>query len=130
MKQAKLSAPQVAQINVRIERSLKEEGDAALAEAGLSPTQVVRDLWSKLAQRGTAIDQVVEALGTGGYTSDERAAIQAKLAVLDRVARRRDELAARLSLSAADAPIYADGYDWRDRVQQERERKWDRRGIS
>ena len=130
MKQAKLSTPQVAQINVRIERSLKEEGDAALAEAGLSPTQVVRDLWSKLAQRGTAIDQVVEALGTGGYTSDERAAIQAKLAGLDRVARRRDELAARLSLSAADAPIYADGYDWRDRVQQERERKWDRRGIS
>ena len=130
MKQAKLSTPQTAQINVRIERSLKEEGDAALAEAGLSPTQVVRDLWSKLAQRGTAIDQVVEALGTGGYTSDERAAIQAKLAVLDRVARRRDELAARLSLSATDAPIYADGYDWRDRVQQERERKWDRRGIS
>lgn len=130
MKQAKLSTPQIAQINVRIERSLKEEGDAALAEAGLSPTQVVRDLWSKLAQRGTAIDQVVEALGTGGYTSDERAAIQAKLAVLDRVARRRDELAAHLSLSAADAPIYADGYDWRDRVQQERERKWDRRSIS
>ena len=130
MKQAKLSTPQIAQINVRIERSLKEEGDAALAEAGLSPTQVVRDLWSKLAQRVTAIDQVVEALGTGGYTSDERAAIQAKLAVLDRVARRRDELAAHLSLSAADAPIYADGYDWRDRVQQERERKWDRRSIS
>lgn len=130
MKQAKLSTPQIAQINVRIERSLKEEGDAALAEAGLSPTQVVRDLWSKLAQRGTAIDQVVEALGTGGYTTDERAAIQAKLAVLDRVARRRDELAAHLSLSAADAPIYADGYDWRDRVQQERERKWDRRSIS
>lgn len=130
MKQAKLSTPQIAQINVRIERSLKEGGDAALAEAGLSPTQVVRDLWSKLAQRGTAIDQVVEALGTGGYTTDERAAIQAKLAVLDRVARRRDELAAHLSLSAADAPIYADGYDWRDRVQQERERKWDRRSIS
>ena len=130
MKQAKLAPSQVAQINVRIERSLKEEGDAALAEAGLSPSQIVRDLWGRLAQRGTALSEVISVLGSDEYTSDERAAIKARLEILDRIAHRRDELASRLGLSAADMPIYPDGYEWQERVQQERVRKWDRRGLS
>lgn len=130
MKQTKLAPSQVAQINVRIERSLKEEGDAALAEVGLSPTQVVRDLWGRLAQRGTALSEVMSVLGSDEYTSDERAAIRARLEILDRITRRRDELASRLGLSVADMPIYPDGYEWQERVQQERVRKWDRRGLS
>lgn len=130
MKQSKLASAQMAQINVRIDRGLKEEGDAALAEAGVSPTQVVRDLWGRLAQRGTALDEVMALLGSTEYTSDERAAIEARLAILDRITRSRDELASHLGLSAADMPIYPDGYEWQERVHQERERKWDRRGLS
>lgn len=42
----------VAQVNVRMNRSLKEAGDAALAELGLSPSDVVRKLWEKLSKRG------------------------------------------------------------------------------
>lgn len=130
MKQTKLAASQVAQINVRIERALKEEGDAALAEAGISPSQVVRDLWGRLAQRGEAISDVMAVLGSGERTSEERAATEARLAILDRITRRRDELASRLGLSMADMPVYPDGYEWQERVYQERDRKWDRRGLS
>ena len=120
---------QIAQINVRIDRTLKDEGDAVLAEAGMSPTTIVRSLWTKLAQRGTALDEVVAALDAGGRTSEEQAAIDAKMAVVDRAARRRDELAQSLGLSAANMPVYTDGYDWRDRVQTERDRKRSRRGV-
>jgi hypothetical protein len=51
------------------------------------------------------------------------------MAVVDRAARRRDELAQSLGLSSADMPIYVDGYDWRDRTQAERDRKRNRRGV-
>ncbi|MBQ6524616.1 MAG: type II toxin-antitoxin system RelB/DinJ family antitoxin [Atopobiaceae bacterium] len=129
MKQAKLATPPVAQINVRIERSLKDEGDAVLAEAGISPSQIVRDLWGKIAQRGDALDEVMKTLGSEGRSHQEQEAIDAKLAVLDRMTRRRDELARNLGLSAASMPVYPDGYDWRERVQSERDRKRGRRGI-
>ena len=129
MKQAKLATPPVAQINVRIERSLKDEGDAVLAEAGVSPSQIVRDLWGKIAQRGDALDEVMKTLGSEGRSPQEQEAIDAKLAVLDRMTRRRDELARNLGLSAASMPVYPDGYDWRERVQNERDRKRGRRGI-
>lgn len=129
MKQTQEAGLRVAQINVRIDRSLKDEGDAVLAEAGISPTRIVRDLWAKLAQRGTALDEVVAALEAGGFTPDERAAIDAKLAVIDRVSQRRDQLAGQLGLSSATEPLYQDGFDWRDRARTERDRKRGRRGL-
>lgn len=129
MKQQEQATPTMAQINVRIDRTLKEAGDAALAEAGISPSQVVRGLWGKLAERGTSLDEVMGALGAQGTSPEERAAIEAKLAIVDRAARRRDELASRLGLSAPDMPVYQDGYDWHDRVQRERTRRRDRRGV-
>ncbi len=129
MKHTEVASPRVAQINVRIDRSLKDEGDAVLAEAGISPTRIVRDLWAKLAQRGTALDEVVAALGASGFTPDEQAAIDAKLAVIDRVSRRRDQLAGQLGLSSATEPLYQDGFEWRDRVRAERDRKRGRRGL-
>lgn len=47
-----------AQINARIDASLKEEGDAALANAGFTPTQAVRAVWAmarKYASRPTEL---------------------------------------------------------------------------
>lgn len=130
MKITKLASRPVAQINVRIDRDLKAEGDAVLAEAGMSPTSIVRSLWTKLAQRGTALDDVVAALDAEGrVTTEEQAAIDAKMAVVERSARRRDELAQSLGLASIDMPLYTDGYDWRERAQGERGRKRNRRGV-
>lgn len=33
------------QMNVRIDRSLKEDGDAVFADLGYTPTEVVREVW-------------------------------------------------------------------------------------
>ena len=129
MKQTDKAGAHLAQINVRIDRTLKIEGDAALAEAGMTPTGIVRDLWAKLAQRGTSLEEVVAALGAAGYTPDEQAAIDAKLAVVDRAAHRREQLAERLGLTPADEPLYQNDFDWHERVRAERDRKRVRRGI-
>lgn len=51
-----------AQMNVRMSRSVKEAGDAALAAAGLSPSEVVRAVWEKAARRGKDLEEVVSLL--------------------------------------------------------------------
>lgn len=40
------------QMNVRIDRQLKEAGDAVLAQIGMTPSQAVRELWQYLAENG------------------------------------------------------------------------------
>ena len=59
-----------SQMNVRIDRALKERGDAALLAAGFSPTEAIRALWhlacgsahdlgelAKLLARGRALER-------------------------------------------------------------------------
>ena len=41
---------EMAQMNTRISRSLKERGDAALERAGYSPSQAIRKLWDFAAR--------------------------------------------------------------------------------
>lgn len=40
------------QMNVRIDRQLKEAGDAVLAHLGMTPSQAVRELWQYLTENG------------------------------------------------------------------------------
>ena len=40
------------QMNVRIDRQLKEEGDAVLTHIGMTPSQAVRTLWEYLVVNG------------------------------------------------------------------------------
>ncbi len=64
----------MAQINVRIDRDLKQRGDMALAEAGISPSEAIRALWNKVAQRGSAVAEVKQLLFENGKdcpTTDE-----------------------------------------------------------
>ena len=77
-----------AQVNVRMDSELKHAGDAALAEAGWSPTQAVRALWTYAAQHKGEPDAVASV-----FSSDR--APSSKTDEKDgRVAHRRD-LAAR-----------------------------------
>lgn len=41
-----------AQMNVRMDRQLKEAGDAVLASLGMTPSQAVRELWQYLTENG------------------------------------------------------------------------------
>ncbi len=47
---------------MRLERELKEAGDAALAELGLTPSTAVRGLWEQAARRGKGIESIAPLL--------------------------------------------------------------------
>lgn len=51
------------QVNVRMNAEVKEAGDAALAEVGLSPSEAVRALWEAVSARGEVRERVLAALG-------------------------------------------------------------------
>ena len=51
-----------AQMNIRMSRSVKEAGDAALASVGFTPSEVVRTIWEKAAHRGKDLEDVVRLL--------------------------------------------------------------------
>ena len=52
----------IAQVNVRMDRELKEKGDATLRLAGTSPAKVIRQLWERLATGGDAYEQIMGVL--------------------------------------------------------------------
>lgn len=51
-----------AQMNIRMERGLKERGDAAIASLGRTPSELVRALWEKVARRGKDLEEVADLL--------------------------------------------------------------------
>ena len=54
----------IAQVNARIDASLKTAGDAALAKAGLTPTKAIRAMWQRfaeLADRPEKVRELVES---------------------------------------------------------------------
>ena len=51
-----------AQINVRIDRELKEAGDRGLARRGITPSQAVRALWGIFATDGEEADRTSDVL--------------------------------------------------------------------
>lgn len=59
---AAVALPANAQVNARIERDLKERGDAALAAAGITPTQAVRSLWELAANNAKNPRKITDAL--------------------------------------------------------------------
>ncbi len=51
-----------AQVNVRMDRELKERGDATLRLVGSSPVKIIRQLWEHLATGGDAYERIMEVL--------------------------------------------------------------------
>ena len=55
---------EIAQVNARIDASLKTAGDVALAKAGLTPTKAIRAMWQRFAElkdRPEKIRELVES---------------------------------------------------------------------
>ena len=50
------------QLNVRMDQSLRDAGNAALAGRNLSPSSFVRAAWEKLAQRGEQLEILLDAV--------------------------------------------------------------------
>ena len=57
------------QMNVRMNRDLKESGDEALSLIGLNPSGAVRALWEKASRRGKDLEEVARFLAPAEETS-------------------------------------------------------------
>ena len=51
-----------SQLNVRMDSELRSAGDAVLERMGVTPTEVVRALWAKIAKGVQECEQVLHAL--------------------------------------------------------------------
>lgn len=58
------------QMNVRMNRQLKEAGDAVLSRMGMTPSQAVRSLWEYLVVQGKVPDGIETADSGGELTSE------------------------------------------------------------
>ena len=57
-----MSTSTMAQVNIRMLAETKRAGDATLERVSVTPTQLVRAIWAKLALGTEAFDQIMEAL--------------------------------------------------------------------
>lgn len=84
---------EMAQMNTRIDRRLKERGDAALARAGFTPSQAVRALWEFAAEHEyepEAIEQALSLNQSQDVKHDEEIAV--KLQGLEDIQKACSEL--------------------------------------
>ena len=102
-----MGALATAQINARIEPELKASGDAALAAAGLSPTQAIRALW-ELAARNADDPRTIESTLFPEHAQQQREATQARRAARMAAARRGAGLADTI-MAAHGISLPADG---------------------
>lgn len=63
------------QMNVRMPAELKEQGDAALASEGITPSAAVRAVWEKAARRGADLVELM-SLFRGDGASGARSLTQ------------------------------------------------------
>ena len=93
-------AVSTAQINVKLPSDLKHEGDAALAEVGITASEIVRALWEALARRGAAREKVPGAIQEAVTVDELDPERQARLDAAARggsiVARAMSELGIRV----------------------------------
>ena len=119
-----MERPPTAQINVRINRSLKEAGDLSLARCEVSPSQIVRELWECLAQGTDAVDHVRDAFSSYGEGPAGEQQVRQKVTAVQRMTTLHDSFAKEHALDESLAPAHAADEDWHELVWTEREGKW------
>ena len=112
------------QMNVRIDEGLKRRGDAALAEAGYTPSQVVRLVWEQAATSGESAAELFGVLGSPPSTQGPFELRRQAILEEDEAARRAvDELLARSALPAPSTEgLDLDELRWEAHEQRMRER--------
>ena len=66
----------LAQINARIDADLKVSGDAALAEAGLTPTKAIRAMWGRFASLADQPEKIKELVSGPQAESSSAARVE------------------------------------------------------
>lgn len=109
-------AAKMAQVNIRMDQGLKRAGDTVLAQMGISPTQLVRAVWAKVACGAQACEQLVRVLAEAPTTSDGLAAageeavgdVAAPTSRFDMLRRRQETLSSELGLNLASFVPHGD----------------------
>ena len=70
-KTAAAVALSTAQMNVRMDTTLHAQGNAALAEIGVTPSEAVRALWEKAAKRGEDLEEIRKLLFAPSRSKEE-----------------------------------------------------------
>lgn len=66
----------LAQINARIDANLKVSGDAALAEAGLTPTKAIRAMWGRFSSLADQPEKIRELVSGQQAESSSAARVE------------------------------------------------------
>ena len=117
------------QLNVRMDRELRDAGTAALESKGLSPSEFVRALWQKAARRGPSLDQVVHAAQDAEPTI---AAVEDRPAGYDPVDRGQllyAECLSQLGLDADGVALSMPQEDYDEMIGDAISAKWEERGL-
>lgn len=103
-------ASQQAQMNMRIDAALKAGGDAALAQAGYTPSAAVRALWEFAAAHAAAPQEISALLESAGASAKDTASNRAahRLALVDEGPRAIASFKRRFNVSA---PVALDKYE-------------------
>lgn len=122
------NSPTMAQVNIRIASDVKRAGDATLERADVTPTQLVRAIWAKLAMGHEALDQLVEALvkDPSPYAATVEGDVRAGDMLVEHIARRQQAFEQEVGLNArACVPLSDDEAEdllYEEQVLRERER--------
>lgn len=114
VKEVGKGATAAAQVNVRMDRALKEAGDTSLAEVGLSPSDAVRALWEVMAQRGETREQLLSSLGVINARDDRQEKRERRRELVNRIAARYEGLG-KGGIDPASLPALEED-DWEELV--------------
>ena len=101
---------QTTQLNTRINQDLKQRGDAAFAEAGLTSSEAIRLLYTFAAEHRHQPELIVQRF-SNEPDDEERAKRERGLSAIKRGHRLCDEALAQLGIDNPDPEILAMPYD-------------------
>ncbi|MEG1253384.1 MAG: hypothetical protein RSD25_00510 [Raoultibacter sp.] len=116
------------QMNVRIDSHIKERGDAALTEAGYSPSQAVRIIWEFAACHANDSAAVKELLqqAEAQHYPDRTARIKARMTALEQAMGLQQGLAKTIGPTPNLLPEIDSERTLRGEALQAR---WEERGL-
>ena len=92
-----MPAAEVVQLNVRLPRTLKEQGDATLALVGSSPAKIIRQVWTCLADGGERYERLKDVLADSQPNDQE----EELFAPIERATKLFESMGAQLGLDVS-----------------------------
>ena len=117
-------ATKMAQLNVRMDPELKAAGDSVLDLYRISPSELVRAVWEKVAIGKNALRQIIETLAAEPTpASVKRSRKENALKMIERIERRQAEFEKEFGLDPSTYVAHTDE-ELEDLVYEDYLEKW------